>query len=222
VARRRAEVEQRLRGLLDMVRLQPAVRHSLPRQLSGGQKQRIAIARAFAGNPELLIADEPVSSLDVSVQAAVVNLLLRIQAENRTTMVFISHDLVLVRYLADEVVVMYLGRVMESGPVAALFDSPYHPYTEALLSAVPLPDPSVLSTRIHLQGEIPSPIDPAPGCRFAGRCPRKLGSICDTVPPAGHEAADGHLIFCHIPPDDLRRLQTPFGQAVELAGAVGE
>jgi peptide/nickel transport system ATP-binding protein len=206
VARGRAAVDTRVRTLLEMVRLQPSVRHSLPRQLSGGQKQRIAIARAFAGNPQLLIADEPVSSLDVSVQAAVINLLLRIQADSGTTMVFISHDLVLVRYLADEVVVMYLGRVMESGPVQALFEPPYHPYTEALLSAVPLPDPSVGRARIRLEGEIPSPLDPPPGCRFAGRCPRKLGPICDSVPPMGQEAADGHLIFCHIPLEQLRRI----------------
>jgi peptide/nickel transport system ATP-binding protein len=209
VARGRRTIDARVRALLEMVRLQPAVRHSLPRQLSGGQKQRIAIARAFAGNPELLIADEPVSSLDVSVQAAVVNLLLGIQASSGTTMLFISHDLVLVRYLADEVVVMYLGRVMECGPVRALFSPPYHPYTEALLSAVPLPDPSAGRARIRLEGEIPSPLNPPSGCRFAGRCPRKVGVVCDTVPPPALEAGDGHLIFCHVPLDELRRVPPP-------------
>jgi peptide/nickel transport system ATP-binding protein len=210
VARGRRAIDAHVRSLLEMVRLRPAVAQLLPRQLSGGQKQRIAIARAFAGNPELLIADEPVSSLDVSVQAAVVNLLLKIQADSGTTMLFISHDLVLVRYLADEVVVMYLGRVMECGPVRALFSPPYHPYTEALLSAVPLPDPSAGRAHIPLQGEIPSPLNPPPGCRFAGRCPRKLGAVCDTVPPLGHQAADGHLIFCHIPLDELRRVPPVF------------
>jgi peptide/nickel transport system ATP-binding protein len=222
VARESRAIGARVRALLEMVRLQPAVRHSLPRQLSGGQKQRIAIARAFAGNPELLIADEPVSSLDVSVQAAVVNLLLGIQAGSGTTMLFISHDLVLVRYLADEVVVLYLGRVMECGPVQALFSPPYHPYTEALLSAVPLPDPSVARARIRLEGEIPSPLDPHPGCRFAGRCPRKVGAVCDTVPPPGREAGDGHLIFCHIPLDELRRVPPVFGGAAAVeVGAAG-
>ncbi len=222
VARGRRAIGARVRALLEMVRLQPAVRYSLPRQLSGGQKQRIAIARAFAGNPELLIADEPVSSLDVSVQAAVVNLLLGIQADSGTTMIFISHDLVLVRYLADEVVVMYLGRVMECGPVRALFSPPYHPYTEALLSAVPLPDPSTARSRIRLEGEIPSPLDPPPGCRFAGRCPRKVGTVCDTVPPPAREAAEGHLIFCHIPLEELRHVPPMFGSATPAAvGATG-
>jgi peptide/nickel transport system ATP-binding protein len=223
VVRGRRAIRARVRALLEMVRLQPAVRYSLPRQLSGGQKQRIAIARAFAGNPELLIADEPVSSLDVSVQAAVVNLLLGIQSGSGTTMIFISHDLVLVRYLADEVVVMYLGRVMECGPVQALFRPPYHPYTEALLSAVPLPDPSVGRTRIRLEGEIPSALNPPPGCRFAGRCPRKVGAICDTVPPPAREAAEGHLIFCHIPLEELRRVPPVFGraEAVEVAADGG-
>ncbi len=191
------------------MRLPPSLRHALPRQLSGGQKQRIAIARAFAGNPKLLVADEPVSALDVSVQAAVINLLLAIQAEQRTTLVFISHDLALVRYLADDVVVMYLGQVMEAGPVPALFAPPWHPYTEALLSAVPVPDPSVQTNRIRLTGEIPSPLDVPPGCRFATRCPRKLGAICDTAPPPIRAAGGGHVIHCHIPLDDLRRLQSP-------------
>jgi peptide/nickel transport system ATP-binding protein len=220
VVRGRQAIGARVRALLEMVRLQPEVRYSLPRQLSGGQKQRIAIARAFAGNPELLIADEPVSSLDVSVQAAVVNLLLGIQAASGTTMLFISHDLVLVRYLADEVLVMYLGRVMECGPVRSLFSPPYHPYTEALLSAVPLPYPSAGRTRIRLEGEIPSPLDPHPGCRFAGRCPRKVGAVCDTVPPPAREAGDGHLIFCHIPLEELRRVPPVFGSAVEQANVV--
>ena len=209
----RAKAEARVRELLAMVRLPASARHALPRQLSGGQKQRIAIARAFAGNPELLIADEPVSALDVSVQAAVINLLLRIQAENQTTMVFISHDLALVRYLADQVVVMYLGAVMESGSTASLFNPPYHPYTEALLSAVPLPDPALKQTRIRLEGEIPSPLNLPPGCRFAGRCPRKLGAVCDQEAPPPRQGADGHLIHCHIPLSELSKVEPVFQPA---------
>jgi peptide/nickel transport system ATP-binding protein len=205
IGRSRRDIDDRLATLLREVRLPASARYKLPRQLSGGQKQRIAIARAFAGNPSLLIADEPVSALDVSVQAAVVNLLLQIQAEHHTTMLFISHDLALVRYLADEVVVMYLGAVMEMGPTAALFQPPFHPYTEALLSAVPLPDPSVKQERIRLEGEIPSPINPKPGCRFASRCPRKVGSICEREPPPQQEAAEGHTIFCHIPLAQLQQ-----------------
>ncbi len=207
IARGRGAIEDRILNLFRMVRLPAAARHRLPRQLSGGQKQRVAIARAFAGNPALLIADEPVSALDVSVQAAVVNLLLQIQAESRTTMVFISHDLALVRYLADQVVVMYLGRVMESGPVEALFHPPYHPYTEALLSAVPIPDPTIKVKRIRLRGEIPSPLNPPKGCRFAGRCPRKVGTICDFELPPVRDAGNNHLIACHIPLDVLSRVE---------------
>lgn len=221
IVRGRRATAARVQALLEMVRLQPAVRYSLPRQLSGGQKQRIAIARAFAGNPELLIADEPVSSLDVSVQAAVVNLLLDIQAGRGTTMIFISHDLILVRYMADEVVVMYLGRVMECGPAEMLLNPPYHPYTEALLSAVPLPDPSTGRTRIRLEGEMPSPLNPPAGCRFAGRCPRKIGTICDTVPPPAREAGEAHLIFCHIPLEELRRIAPVFGRAAKEEAGVG-
>lgn len=205
--RGRAEIAERVRSLLGMVQLPQSARHSLPRQLSGGQKQRVAIARAFAGQPEVLIADEPTSALDVSVQAAVVNLLLRIQAERGTTMVFISHDLGLVRYIADHVVVMYLGRVMEAGPTAALYAPPYHPYTEALLSAVPSIDPIAASGRIHLAGELPSRTNPPKGCRFATRCPRKVGAVCENEPPPPREAGAGHLIFCHILPDQLRSMQ---------------
>ena len=208
--RDRAKIAARVEELLALVRLPASARHSRPRQLSGGQKQRIAIARAFAGQPEILVADEPVSALDVSVQAAVVNLLLAIQAERGSTMVLISHDLGLVRYLADHVVVMYLGRVMEAGPSAAIFAPPYHPYTEALLSAAPLPDPTRKPRRIRLEGEIPSPLNPPAGCRFASRCPRKLGTVCELTPPPLRETADGHLIFCHIPLERLRAVTPVF------------
>jgi peptide/nickel transport system ATP-binding protein len=207
IVRGRKAIDDQIKALFEMVRLPTSARHCLPRQLSGGQKQRVAIARAFAGNPALLIADEPVSALDVSVQATVVNLLLHLQTANRTTMVFISHDLALVRYLADQVVVMYLGRVMESGPTEALFHPPYHPYTEALLSAAPIPDPTVRQKRIRLEGEIPSPLNPPKGCRFAGRCPRKLGAVCDTEPPPVRDAGNGHAIACHIPVDVLARVE---------------
>ncbi len=211
--RDRGSVQARVKTLFDMVRLPASLRYALPRQLSGGQKQRMAIARAFAGNPQMLIADEPVSALDVSVQAAVINLLLRIQQEQRTTMLFISHDLSLVRYLADEVVVMYLGQVMESAPVEALFDPPYHPYTEALLSAAPVPDPAAKTARIRLEGEIPSPLNVPRGCRFATRCPRKLGPMCDDEPPPAREAGPAHVIHCHIPLEELRRVAPVFHRA---------
>ena len=202
-----------------MVQLPASVRHSLPRQLSGGQKQRVAIARAFAGRPEVLIADEPTSALDVSVQAAVVNLLLRIQAESGTTMVFISHDLGLVRYIADHVVVMYLGRVMEAGPTASLYAPPYHPYTEALLSAVPSIDPTAESRRVRLVGDLPSRTALRQGCPFATRCPRKQGAVCDTDPPPLRDAGSGHLIFCHIPLERLRTLE-PLGEPLAVPLAV--
>jgi peptide/nickel transport system ATP-binding protein len=210
IATDRRGVEARVKALLDLVHVPAGMRRRMPRQLSGGQKQRVAIARAFAGNPELLIADEPVSALDVSVQAAVINLLLNIQAEHGTTLIYISHDLALVRHLADAVVVMYLGRVMEGGSVQAVFKPPYHPYTEALLSAVPVPDPTIKRKRIRLAGEIPSPLDVPTGCRFAGRCPRKLGPICDSVPPPNQEASSGHFISCHIPLEELRRAEPVF------------
>jgi peptide/nickel transport system ATP-binding protein len=217
VLRDRGAVDARVKELLGMVRLSPGIRLRRPRQLSGGQKQRVAIARAFAGNPALLIADEPVSALDVSVQAAIVNLLLQLQIEHGTTLVFISHDLALVRHLADDVVVMYLGKVMEKGPVEAIFAPPYHPYTEALLSAIPIADPAVQQKRVRLEGEAPSPIDLPKGCRFAGRCPRKLGAICDREAPPERDAGGGHMIACHIPLAELSGLGSVFDR--ERAGA---
>jgi peptide/nickel transport system ATP-binding protein len=210
IATRRRDVIQRVGDLLEVVRLPREFASRKPRQLSGGQKQRIAVARAFAGNPSMVIADEPVSALDVSVQAAVINLLMEVQQEYNTTLLFISHDLSVVRYLADHIVVMYLGQIMEAGTAAEIFEPPYHPYTEALLSAIPIPDPDVVQTRVRLEGEIPSVINPPKGCRFSTRCPRKIGEICDNDPPPDVEVAPGHRIRCHIPVEELRAVEPVF------------
>jgi peptide/nickel transport system ATP-binding protein len=214
----KAAIDKRLNELLDLVRLPPEIAQRRPAQLSGGQKQRIAIARAFATSPSLIVADEPVSALDVSVQAAVVTLLLDIQKEQHTTLLFISHDLALVRHVADQIVVMYLGRVMEKGLAEEIFTPPYHPYTEALLSAVHSPDASARQQeRIRLTGETPSPIDVPPGCRFASRCHRKLGDICDTVAPPVRQASATHQIACHISLENLRAMRPVFSQALPEA-----
>jgi oligopeptide/dipeptide ABC transporter ATP-binding protein len=178
-----------------------------PSEISGGMKQRVGIARAFAGNPKVVIADEPVSALDVSVQAAVTQLLMEIQRRNRTTLLFISHDLSLVRYLADRVVVMYLGTIAEQGTTDEVFAPPYHPYTEALLSAIPIADTSVEKKHIVLEGDIPSAVNPPPGCPFQTRCPRKLGRICEEEEPPIRVFGRGHRIACHIAPEDLERME---------------
>lgn len=190
--------------LLEAMRLGENYYDRLPRQLSGGEKQRIGIARALASRPDLVLCDEPVSALDVSVQAALLNLLLDVQEEYGTTMVFIAHDLSVVRFFSDEVAVMYLGQIMEIGPADAIYAPPYHPYTEALLSAVPIPDPEAVQKHIRLEGSVPSAIDPPSGCRFHTRCPRRKllpdnGKICETDIPPWQETAEGHRIFCHIP-----------------------
>ncbi len=192
--------EQRLRELLAAVRLEPQYLDRRPRQLSGGLKQRVAIARAFAGEPRIVVCDEPTSALDVSVQAAILNLLAELQRERRTSYVFISHDLGVVRYLADRIAVLYLGRLMEFGPAERVFRGPHHPYTEALLSAVPALRAE--HARIRLAGEIPSPVDPPSGCVFHTRCPRKLGRICEREEPPLERMAD-HAIRCHIPRAEL-------------------
>ena len=199
----RAETE----ALLETVNLPTEFAGRKPRQLSGGQKQRVAIARALAGEPELILADEPVSALDVSVQAAIINLLVDIQQKRGSTLLFISHDLSVVRYLADHVAVMYLGKVMEFGRVTDVFAPPYHPYTEALMSAVPIADPEVKRERIILEGAIPSPTERPKGCPFATRCHRKLGPICDERVPPEQRTEHGHRIACHIPMEELRTLE---------------
>jgi peptide/nickel transport system ATP-binding protein len=202
-----ARIQERVFQLLDTVKLPRAFANRKPRQLSGGQKQRIGIARAFAGNPKTVIADEPISALDVSVAAAVTELLMDIQREHGTTLLFISHDLSAVRYLADRVVVMYLGQIMERGTTDEVFSPPYHPYTEALLSAVPIADPEVEKRRIVLEGNLPSPLNPPKGCPFSTRCPRKIGTICEDEAPPVQFAADRHAIACHILLDELREVE---------------
>ncbi|MEK0081698.1 dipeptide ABC transporter ATP-binding protein [Benzoatithermus flavus] len=214
-----ARIRERVFELLDLVKLPRAFYWRRPRQLSGGQKQRVGIARAFAGAPKVVVADEPVSALDVSVQAAVTQLLTEIQREKRTTLLFISHDLSLVRYLADRVVVMYLGQIMEQGTTDEVFNPPYHPYTEALLSAVPIADTRIRKKHIVLEGEIPSALRPPPGCPFQTRCHRKLGKICETEPPPRREFAPGHTILCHIAPEKLAAMDPVIVAAPEARHA---
>jgi peptide/nickel transport system ATP-binding protein len=198
--------DDRAQGLVDDVRLPERALSARPMSLSGGQKQRVAIARAFAGEPRLVVCDEPTSALDVSVQAAILNLLVDLQGSKRTSYVFISHDLGVVRYLSDRIAVLYLGRLMELGPAETVFDAPHHPYTEALLSAVPTVDGEERA-RIVLGGEIPSAANPPTGCVFHTRCPRFLGDICVNEEPPLVEVEHEHAMRCHIPIDELRRLQ---------------
>jgi len=201
---KRSEREERIKSLLREVRMGMQHYNAKPRHLSGGLKQRVAIARAFAGSPALVVCDEPTSALDVSVQAAIINLLSELQVEENVAYLFISHDLNVVRYIADRVAVMYLGRLMEVGTSDRVFSGPNHPYTEALLSASPeLAD----DRRIRLEGEIPEPSNPPSGCVFQTRCPRKIGEICETVEPELEEAEPGWFKRCHIPVEELREIQ---------------
>ncbi|MET3577923.1 peptide/nickel transport system ATP-binding protein [Mesorhizobium robiniae] len=201
-------LEARLDELVRSVRLTDRHLAVKPRQLSGGLKQRVAIARAFAGDPRIVVCDEPTSALDVSVQAAILNLLADLQSKEHVSYVFISHDLGVVRYLSDQIAVLYLGRIMELGPSEDVFAGPHHPYTEALLSAVPKLDQGETS-RIRLDGEIPSATNPPSGCVFHTRCPRKIGAICEEQEPPLAEAKPGHTIRCHIPYVELAMLQMP-------------
>jgi peptide/nickel transport system ATP-binding protein len=201
---------ERLGTLISEVRLSERHLSMRPSQLSGGLKQRVAIARAFAGDPRVVVCDEPTSALDVSVQAAILNLLNDLQRREQVSYLFISHDLGVVRYLSDRIMVLYLGRVMEIGPAERVFSGPHHPYTEALLSAVPTLE-DISKQRIRLEGEIPSASSPPSGCVFHTRCPRYLGDVCKTVEPPLAEPEPGHAIKCHIPIDELRRLQLADG-----------
>ena len=198
--------EARMQDLAHRVRLTERTLTQKPVQLSGGLKQRVAIARAFAGDPKLVVCDEPTSALDVSVQAAILNLLVELQADKRVAYLFISHDLGVVRYISDRIAVLYLGRLQELGPADVVFEGPHHPYTEALLSAVPTVDGGGRD-RIRLEGDIPSAASPPSGCVFHTRCPRKLGAICEDTEPPLLEAESGHHLRCHIPIDELRQLQ---------------
>ena len=207
-----AALQARLDELVRSVRLTDRHLAVKPRQLSGGLKQRVAIARAFAGEPRVVVCDEPTSALDVSVQAAILNLLADLQSKEHVSYIFISHDLATVRYLSDQIAVLYLGRIMELGPSENVFAGPHHPYTEALLSAVPKLDQTETS-RIRLEGDIPSAADPPSGCVFHTRCPRKIGAICEQQEPPLAEAEPGHTIRCHIPYAELARLQKQVGQA---------
>ena len=206
----KAEIRSEVIKMLRSMRLSEKYYDRLPRQLSGGEKQRVSIARALACRPDLVLCDEPVSALDVSVQAAIINLLMGIQSEFSTTLVFISHDLSVVRYISDVVCVMYLGQIVELGPADAIYAPPYHPYTEALLSAVPIPDPNKRQKHIRLSGVVPSAISPPAGCRFNTRCPRREilddPSVCETAPP-WRQYPSGHRISCHLPLEKLAELQ---------------
>jgi peptide/nickel transport system ATP-binding protein len=208
-------VSTRLMDLLRAVRLADRYLMARPRQLSGGLKQRVAIARAFAGDPRLVVCDEPTSALDVSVQAAILNLLVDLQATRQVSYIFISHDLGVVRYLSDRIAVLYLGRLMEVGGSEDVFVGPHHPYTEALLSAIPSID-NPTAGRIRLSGEVPSAVNPPSGCVFQTRCPRKLGAICEQQEPALQQVGSSHAMACHIPIEELRRLQ-----AVDKVAATG-
>jgi peptide/nickel transport system ATP-binding protein len=210
--------QERMLELLDLVKLPREFADRMPRQLSGGQKQRVGIARAFAGDAKIVVADEPVSALDVSVQAAVTDLLMEIQREQKTTLLFISHDLSIVRYLSDRVLVMYLGHVVEMGTTEQVFQPPYHPYTEALLSAVPVADTSIEKKHIVLEGDIPSAMNPPVGCPFQTRCGWKSevpGGLCETKVPDIQTLAGGHQIKCHLAEDILARMDAVIKIAAE-------
>jgi oligopeptide/dipeptide ABC transporter ATP-binding protein len=199
VGANRAERDAMVERLLERVGLDAAMRRRYPHEFSGGQRQRVGVARAIALQPKLIVADEPVSALDVSVQAQVVNLLVDLQEEYGCAYLFIAHDLAVVERIADRVAVMYLGRIVETAPTPHLFRNPLHPYTRALLQAIPIPDPERTRERAVLAGDPPSPAEPPPGCRFHPRCPVAI-DVCRREDPALRKVAPGHRAACHLAP----------------------
>ena len=198
LAKTRAQFDDRVVELLQLVGLNADHMRRYPHEFSGGQRQRIGIARALAVSPKLIVCDEPVSALDVSIQAQIVNLLADLQEEFRLAYLFIAHDLAVVRHISTRVAVMYLGRIVELAPAEELYGNPRHPYTEALLSAVPTPDPTARRQRIRLEGEIPNPIHPPPGCCFHTRCPIRELPLCSVERPPLKQTTQGHWLACHL------------------------
>ncbi|MBU8537968.1 ABC transporter ATP-binding protein [Falsiroseomonas tokyonensis] len=214
LAKNSADLEARLAALMDKVRLPRDAVNRWPHEFSGGQRQRIGIARALAGEPDLIICDEAVSALDVSVKAQIVNLLQDLQKELGLAMLFISHDLAIVEHMTHRVAVMYLGKIVEVAPRRSLFGAPKHPYTEALLSAVPQPTPGIQRQRIILKGDVPSPINPPKGCRFHTRCPYAFDRCRVEEPvlrPIQDAMGEGHVSACHL--HDLPAAQNPLSEA---------
>ncbi len=206
------KVNKKVSELLELVGLNPQYANRYPHEFSGGQRQRVGVARSLSLEPSLIICDEPISALDVSIQAQVVNLLEDLQSKFNLTYLFIAHDLSMVRHISNRIAVMYLGVIVEEGPKDKVLSPPYHPYTEALLSSLSVPRPHASQERIRLEGAVPSAREIPAGCRFHTRCPRKIGAICETTAPPRitTDSDNDHFISCHIPLDDLKRMQPVF------------